>query len=86
MANTVRLDMLNERELAPARPLGSNTRRRQAARLVQGSNAAVVAVAGGRISFAERCMLKLHLLVCHACTRFERQLEFARKALWRYRS
>jgi hypothetical protein len=40
----------------------------------------------GRISFAERCKLRLHLLVCEACRRFKHQLELVREAMRRYRS
>ena len=39
-----------------------------------------------RLSLAERCKLRLHLLACEACTRFEHQLELVREAMRRYRS
>lgn len=38
------------------------------------------------LSFRERVKLRLHLMVCTACTRFSRQLAFMRQALSRYRS
>jgi hypothetical protein len=34
----------------------------------------------------ERWKLALHLAVCEACSRFERQMRFLRDALGRYRS
>jgi len=34
----------------------------------------------------ERWRLRMHLAVCDKCTRFERQLQFMREALRRYRS
>jgi putative zinc finger protein len=40
----------------------------------------------GRISFGERRKLTLHLLVCEACSRFERQLALVREAMRRYRA
>jgi hypothetical protein len=39
-----------------------------------------------RLSYGERVKLRLHLMVCTACTRFSRQLAFMRQALSRYRS
>ena len=38
------------------------------------------------LAIGERVKLRLHLLVCTACTRFERQLAFMRTALSRYRT
>jgi hypothetical protein len=38
------------------------------------------------LSLGERVKLRLHLLVCTACTRFARQLAFMRTALSRYRT
>jgi hypothetical protein len=38
------------------------------------------------LALGERVKLRLHLLVCTACTRFERQLAFMRTALSRYRT
>jgi hypothetical protein len=37
-----------------------------------------------KLGFAERLRLRLHLLICDACTNFRRQLDFLRKALQRY--
>jgi putative zinc finger protein len=37
-----------------------------------------------RLFFTEKIALRLHLLVCDACTRFTRQLEFMRRALERF--
>jgi hypothetical protein len=34
-----------------------------------------------RLRLSERVMLRLHLLVCEACTRFRRQIEFLRVAV-----
>lgn len=39
-----------------------------------------------RLAPAEWIKLRLHLWVCTACTRFERQLALLRAALQRYRS
>jgi len=38
------------------------------------------------LALGERVKLRLHLAVCTACTRFERQLAFMRTALSRYRT
>ena len=38
------------------------------------------------LALGERVKLRLHLVVCTACTRFERQLAFMRMALARYRT
>jgi len=38
------------------------------------------------LSSFRRWRLSLHLMTCDACTRFERQLEFLREALRRYRT
>jgi predicted anti-sigma-YlaC factor YlaD len=32
-----------------------------------------------RLSWHERCNVRLHLLICRACTRFQRQLAFLRR-------
>ena len=37
------------------------------------------------LSFGQRILLRLHLSVCAACTRFERQLHFLRTAMQKYR-
>lgn len=34
-----------------------------------------------RLSWSERSTLRLHLLICRACTRFGRQIEFLRVAV-----
>jgi hypothetical protein len=36
------------------------------------------------LPFAQRLRVRLHLLFCHACTRFERQVRFLRRAMQRY--
>ncbi|MEP7205461.1 MAG: zf-HC2 domain-containing protein [Casimicrobiaceae bacterium] len=38
------------------------------------------------LTTVERARLRLHLAICHACSRFAKQLEFVRSALARYRS
>jgi hypothetical protein len=38
-----------------------------------------------RLSFWQRTRLRLHLSVCAACARFERQVRFLRTAMQRYR-
>jgi anti-sigma factor RsiW len=38
-----------------------------------------------RLSPTERLKLKLHLTACDACTKLERQLQFMRAALRKYR-
>jgi hypothetical protein len=38
------------------------------------------------LTVAEHVKLRLHLVVCIACTRFARQLAFMRAALSRYRT
>ncbi len=37
------------------------------------------------LSAWQRLLLRLHLSVCTACTRFERQVRFLRQAMQRYR-
>jgi hypothetical protein len=37
------------------------------------------------LGLRERLFLKLHLLVCHGCTNFSRQLALMRAAIRRYR-
>ena len=37
-----------------------------------------------RMSFWQRVTLRLHLSVCDACTRFERQIRFLRAAMRKY--
>lgn len=37
-----------------------------------------------RLSWRERLGLRLHLLICDACTRFEQQMRFLRQAAQRY--
>lgn len=37
-----------------------------------------------RLSFMERMAVRLHLMVCDACRRFERQMDFLREACRRY--
>jgi len=37
------------------------------------------------LSAWQRLVLRLHLSVCTACTRFERQIRFLRDAMHRYR-
>jgi hypothetical protein len=37
-----------------------------------------------RLTFWQRVTLRLHLSVCAACTRFERQIRFLRTAMQRY--
>ena len=39
----------------------------------------------GNIPLAQRLRIRLHLMVCDACTRFEQQLRFLRSALQTYR-
>jgi len=39
----------------------------------------------GRLSAWQRLVLRLHLSVCAACSRFERQMAFLRTAMQRYR-
>lgn len=34
-----------------------------------------------RLSIRQRCLLRLHLMMCDACTQFFRQLGFLRKAI-----
>jgi hypothetical protein len=34
-----------------------------------------------RLRLSERIMLRAHLFVCEACTRFKRQIEFLRRAM-----
>jgi hypothetical protein len=38
----------------------------------------------GRLSLWQRVTLRLHLSVCAACTRFERQIRFLRAAMRKY--
>ena len=37
------------------------------------------------LSFGQRILLRLHLSVCIACARFERQLRFLRTAMQKFR-
>lgn len=37
-----------------------------------------------RLSWRERLGIRIHYLICSACTRFARQMEFLRKATRRY--
>jgi hypothetical protein len=37
-----------------------------------------------RLPLAQRIQLRLHLLICDACTNFSRQVQFLRKALGRW--
>lgn len=37
-----------------------------------------------RLSWRERWGMRLHLMVCNACTRFERQMQFLRQATRRF--
>jgi hypothetical protein len=39
-----------------------------------------------RLTPWQRLTLRLHLTVCDACTRFERQLRFLRTAMQKYRT
>jgi hypothetical protein len=39
----------------------------------------------GDIPLPERLRIRLHLLLCDACTRFEQQMRFLRAALRNYR-
>jgi hypothetical protein len=39
----------------------------------------------GPLTFGERLKMRLHLLLCDACRRFERQAAFLRDAMRRYR-
>ena len=39
----------------------------------------------GNVPLAERARIRLHLLLCDACTGFERQVRFLRAALRHYR-
>ena len=39
----------------------------------------------GNVPLAERARIRLHLLLCEACTAFERQVRFLRAALRNYR-
>ena len=36
-----------------------------------------------RLGFAERAVLRVHLLICDGCTNFSRQVAFLRKAMAR---
>lgn len=40
----------------------------------------------GNIPLRQWARIRLHLLLCDACTRFERQVRFLRAALRQYRS
>jgi Putative zinc-finger len=40
----------------------------------------------GDVSLSDRIKVRLHLLACDACTRFERQLRFLAEAMRRYKS
>ena len=37
-----------------------------------------------QLSFSERFAVRLHLLMCAACRRFERQMDMLREAMKRY--
>ena len=37
------------------------------------------------LSFGQRILLRLHLSICIACTRFERQVHFLRTAMQKFR-
>jgi hypothetical protein len=37
-----------------------------------------------RLSWKERVILRMHLLICEACRRFQRQIEFLRTAVRRH--
>jgi hypothetical protein len=37
------------------------------------------------LPFGQRLLVKVHLLFCHACTQFNRQLRFLRVVMRRYR-
>jgi hypothetical protein len=37
------------------------------------------------LALSERIRLRLHLLICVACTRFERQMRFMREAMRKYK-
>jgi hypothetical protein len=39
----------------------------------------------GTVPLQERLRIRLHLLLCDACTRFEQQVRFLRQALRNYR-
>ena len=39
-----------------------------------------------QLTFWQRLTLRLHLAVCDACARFERQIHFLRTAMQRYRN
>ena len=38
----------------------------------------------GDLPFGQRLRVRLHLLFCEACTRFERQVRFLRRVMRRY--
>ena len=38
------------------------------------------------LPFGQRLLVRVHLLFCEACTRFERQLRILRQAMEQYRS
>ena len=37
-----------------------------------------------KLSFVERISVRVHLMMCNACRRFEAQMEFMRQALRRF--
>jgi len=39
----------------------------------------------GNLPFPQRVRIRLHLLLCDACSHFEQQLRFLRRAMERYR-
>jgi hypothetical protein len=59
------------------RALGHLIRCRDASRLVSQQQ-------DGQLTAWQRWTLRLHLSVCEACSRFERQIRFLRSALRRY--
>ena len=50
------------------------------------ATALVLAGEDRRLSFGERAGVRLHMLVCTACSRFERQGGLMRRALRRWKS
>lgn len=48
--------------------------------------ALVLAGEDRRLSFGERAGVRLHLLVCTGCTRFQRQVGLMRRALRRWKT
>jgi len=58
--------------------LGHLIRCKEASRLISKAQDA-------ELSGAQRILLRLHLAACDACTRFERQVRFLRRAMQKYR-